>query len=261
MEKKNIIKLLLISIAIAGLAYLVVDQFNKVGTSDGRIDNYDLSRELHSSIDSLSSSWNETSYLAFREVLADIDIAEGMNGIDENASEQALSLTNSVFSEASKAYFRRSTWVDSDLSHIKHIASYLKDSDIVGIVDGYYGAKSVISGSRSCASQSAVDNCISKADTYNKAPWTNCQELKDGLASVRKNALESYTNRTLIPLCNRLLNYKSNYRYFDEFDADYQKVKMGDEYLRTKSYVNSSFNNKYSSIQYNSAANELDPRF
>lgn len=261
MEKKNIIKLLLISIAIAGLTYLVVDQFNKVGTSDGRIENYDLSRELQSSIDSLPSSWNGSSYLAFREVLADIDIAEGMNGIDENASEQALSLTNSVFSEASKAYFRRSSWVDSDLSHIKHIASYLKDSDIVGIVDGYYGAKSVIASSKSCASQSAVDNCITKADTYNKAPWTNCQELKDGLASVRKNALESYTNRALIPLCNRLLNYKSNYRYFDEFDADYQKVKLGKDYLQAKSHVSSSFNNKFNSIQYNNAANELDPRF
>lgn len=261
MEKKNIIKLLLVAVAIVGLIYLIVDQFNKVGTSEGSIDYYNLSGDIRASIDSLSSSWNSSSYNAFRELLSDIDIASGMNAIDKTAADNNLASTREVFDLASNSYFTHISWDETDLSHIKHIAGYLQDKGILGIVDGYYGAKSVIANSKSCTSQSAVDNCISKAESYNKAPWINCKEIKDGLASVKMNALESYTNRSLIPLCNRLMNYKSNYQYFDEFDADYQKATSGKEYLQKKSHVSSSFNSKYSSIDYNSAANDLDPRF
>lgn len=261
MEKKNIIKLLLVAVSIAGLVYLGVDQFNKVGTSEDHIDYYDMAGDIKSDIDSLSTSWEATSYNSFRDVLADIDVTSGMHGLEENDAKQVLSLTNTVFTEAANSYFKQSTWSEGELSKIKHLAGYLNNADITEIVDGYFGAKSVIANSKSCTSQSAVDNCISKANSYNKSPWSNCQNLKEGLTSVRTNALESYTTRTLIPLCNRLINYKTSYRYFDEFDADYQKVKAGNDYLQKKSFVSSTFKSKYGAIEYNNAANDLDPRF
>ena len=128
-------------------------------------------------------------------------------------------------------------------------------------IDVFYSARSIIASSKSCSSTSAVENCISKAESYNKAPWTNCTEIKDGLAQVRKNALDSYTTRCLIPLCNKLINYKTYYTYFDEFEKDYESVKAGKSFLDGKTYSSASFNSKYASISYNNAANDLDPRF
>lgn len=261
MEKKNIVKILLVAIAVVGLVYLVVDQFNRVGTSEGHIDSYDLFGEINNGINSLAESWGKSSYNDFRIALSNIDIASGMRGIGESQSEQALSHVSEVFKSASRSYFNRSSWTEGDLSQIKHIADYLHDGDITGIINGYYGAMRVIANSKSCSNQSAVDNCISAANSYNKSPWTNCSEIKNGIASVRNNALESYTTRCLIPICNRLADYKNNYVYFDDFDRDYEKVKDGKIFLDNHSYSNSSFISKFNAIKYNDAANVLDPRF
>ena len=261
MEKKNILKILLVSLAVIGLFYLIVDQFNKVGTAEGKFDYYDLSAEIGAGADSLSTSWINSSYDGFRAILSDINIAKGMQGITGDESAELTSKTDDLFKTAANSYFRHSSWSDSELSHIKHIATYLRNNGIVNIVDGYYGAQNLIASSKSCTTTSAVDNCIAKAETYNKAPWTNCLAIKEGLAQVRNNAMESYINRGLVPICNRLTNYKANYTYFDDFDSDYQKVKNGKAYLDKNSYSNASFNSKYGSIQYNEAANVLEPRF
>lgn len=261
MNKKNIIKILLVAIAVVGLVYLVVDQFNKVGTSEGHIDSYDLFGEINNGINSLSESWEKSSYNDFRVILSDIDISSGMRGLGESQSEQARSLVSEVFKSASSSYFKRSIWAEGDLSQINHIAGYLHDEEITGIIDGYYGAKRVIANSKSCSNQSTVDNCISAANSYNRSPWTNCSEIKNGIASVRNNALDSYTSRCLIPICNRLADYKNNYVYFDDFDRDYEKVKDGKIFLENHSYSNSSFISKFNAIKYNDAANVLDPRF
>lgn len=261
MEKKNIIKLLLVSIAIVGLVYLIIVQFNRVGTTEGRIDYYDLSADILADADKLPANWIATSNSTYRTLLSDIDIAYAMQGIDDETSTKAKEKTCSVFTDAARDYFKKSAWSERELSNIKEIAGYLHADSIGSIVDGYYGAKSAIANSKSCTTQAAVDNCISKAEKYNKSPWTNCTELKNGLASVRVNALESYVNKSLVPICNRLINYKASYKYFDEFDSDYQIVKNGQAYLQKKAHTSSAFNSKFSAINYNDAANNLDPRF
>lgn len=261
MEKKNIVKLLLVLVVAVGLIFLVVSQFNRVGTSEGSIDYYDLDKEITSKVDSLPSAWNSTSYDSLRELLSDIDIAKGMSALDSLQANNAQAKVKDVFSTAASSYFTHSTWREGDIEQIKRISSFLRDNKVSSIIDGYHGAKSIISSSRSCATQSAVENCISKASTYNKAPWTNCTEIKDGLSSVKKAALDSYTSHSLIPLCNKLVEYKKSYTFFDDFDRDYQIVTSGKTFLTKMDYNNSSFNSKYGSINYNQAANDLDPRF
>ncbi len=261
MEKKNIIKILLVSLAVVGLMYLIVDQFNKVGTSEGDIDYYDLSADISSRVDSLPSSWSGSSYSSFRSILSDIDVAAAMQGIDEESAKIATDKVSGIFGKAANSYFGRGSWTDLDLSRIKFIAGYLHNSQVVRIVDGYHEAKKLMASSKTCSTTAAVDNCIAKATTYSKSPWSNCKELKDGLSHVRTNALESYINRSLIPLCDRLVRYKTKYTYFDDFDRDYQKVLKGKEYLAKKSYSSAAFLSKFNSIKYNNAANDLDPRF
>lgn len=261
MEKKNIIKLLLVSVAIVGLFYLIIVQFSKVGTTEGKIDYYDLSAEILADADALPSKWIASSNLAFRTMLSDIDIAHAMLGIDDDTSTKSKEKTFSVFLDAARDYFKKSAWSEREISNIKSIADYLHADTIGSIVDGYYSAKSAIASSKSCRTQTDVDNCISKAEKYNKSPWTNCTDLKNGLASVRVDALDSYVNKSLVPICNRLINYKARYKYFDEFDAEYQIVKNAQSYLQKKGYTSSAFNSKFGEINYNEAANNLDPRF
>lgn len=261
MEKKNIIKMLLISLAVVGLIYLIVDHFNEIGTSEGNIDYYDMSADINARVDSLPSSWSGSPYFSFRSILSDIDVAAAMQGMDEESARIATNKVGGIFGKAADSYFGRGSWIDLDLSQIKFIAAYLHNSQVVRTVDGYHEARKLIASSKTCATTAAVDNCIAKAASYNKSPWNNCKELKDGLSRVRSSALESYTNRSLIPLCDKLVKYKVKYTYFDDFDRDYQKVRKGKEYLEKKSYSNAAFLSRYNSIKYNNAANDLDPRF
>lgn len=251
----------MVSLAVVGLTYLIVDQFKKVGTSEGDIDYYDLSADINARVDSLPSSWSGSPYSSFRSILSDIDVAAAMQGIDEESAKIATDKARGIFGKAADSYFGRSSWTDPDLSQIKFIAAYLHNSQVVRIVDGYHEAMKLIASSKTCSTTAAVDNCIAKATTYSKSPWSNCKELKDGLSHVRTNALESYINCSLIPLCDRLVRYKTKYTYFDDFDRDYQKVLKGKEYLEKKSYSSAAFLSKFNSIKYNNAANDLDPRF
>ncbi len=89
MEKKNIIKMLLISLAAVGLIYLIVDHFNEIGTSEERIDYYNLSADINSKVDSLPATWGQSSYSSFRSALSDIDVASAMQGMDKESARIA----------------------------------------------------------------------------------------------------------------------------------------------------------------------------
>lgn len=261
MSKKSLIKFILIFAAVFILLYLGISQFGKIGTSNAKIANYNLSEILNTRIDSLGTTWVNGTYINTRDILADAAIARGMAGINEEDYDAAVSRIVTCFSSSSDNYFTHSVWRDDDLTDIKHLASYLKQNKVINIVDGHYGALKIIANSKVCSTQDAVNACISGAEKYNKTPWTFCAEVKDGLSAVKNNALNSYTLRTLIPTCKKLDNYAGNYSYFDDFDVDYQKVKNGKSFLESKGYTNANFNSLYNAVDYNGAANNLDPRF
>ena len=73
--------------------------------------------------------------------------------------------------------------------------------------------------------------------------------------------MTSYTNKTLLPKCKKMNNFKSNYSYFDDFDADYQMIKNAQLFLSKHKYSNSALDVSFKSIKYNDAANSLDPKF
>lgn len=261
MSKKSLIKTTLIVAAIFGMLYIGVSQFRKIGTSNTGIDSYNLAASISKKIDSLDIVWSKSTYINTRDLLADAIIAKGMNGIIDDDYKIAISRIKDCFKISSENYFTHPAWKDDDLSRIKSLASYIEDIELINIVEGHYNALHVIANSKACRTQEAVNACISGAEKYNKTPWTFCAEVKDGLRAVKNNALNSYTTRTLIPTCKKLGNYTGNYSYFDDFDVDYQKVKNGKSFLESKGYSNASFNSLYNAVDYNGAANNLDPRF
>lgn len=261
MRKNNLIKTILVFAAVLGLFYVGISQFSKIGTSNAEIDDFNLAASINSRINNIDQTWNVSTYISTRDVLADVIIAKGMNGINGDDYKAALLSLSERLKDSSKNYFTRPAWDDDDLSGIKRLASFMNINLLVDIVDGHYSALNVIANSKICSTQDAVNSCLSGAEKYNRSPWTFCTEVKDGLKNVKDNALISYTARALIPTCKKLDNYKENYSYFDDFDADYQKVKNGKSFLDSKDFTSAIFNSMYNSIDYNSAANNLDPRF
>lgn len=261
MSKKSLIKFILIFAAVFILLYLGISQFGKIGTSNAEIANYNLSEILNTRIDSLGTTWVNGTYINTRDILADLAIAKGMAGINEEDYDAAVSRIGTCFSSSSDNYFTRSIWRDDDLTNIMKLAKYLHQDKVVNIIDGHDRVLKIIANSKTCSTQDAVNACITGAEKYNKTPWIFCAEVKDGLSAVKNNALSSYTTRTLIPTCKKLDNYKGNYSYFDDFDADYQKVKNGKSFLESKGFANANFNSLYNAVDYNGAANNLDPRF
>lgn len=190
-----------------------------------------------------------------------LEVVKAMGAIEQADVTTYMTDVNSKAETILKSYFTRTKWVMADMNIIKSLAEYINYQFAINAVDGYHSIQSIIYNSQLCRTQKQVETSIADAQKYTVAPWTYCTELKEGLGKVPQNACSSYTNRTLVPKCNKMKDFKKNYEYFDDFDADYQMVKNAKSFLTQKQYQDANLNTKFSSIKYNDAANQLDPKF
>ena len=190
-----------------------------------------------------------------------LEVVKAMGAIEQADVTTYKTDVNSKAETILKSYFTRTQWVMADMNIIKSLAEYINYQFAINAVDGYHSILSIIYNSQLCRTQKQVETSIADAQKYTVAPWTYCTELKEGLGKVLQNACSSYTNRTLVPKCNKMKDFKKNYEYFDDFDADYQMVKDARSFLTQNQYQDANLNTKFASIKYNDAANQLDPKF
>lgn len=255
--KKNTVKVVLIAVTVILVGYLIGVHFSIMGSHTIAIEPYNLSTDIKTDIDNLPGSWSSSYYAKINKVIVDIDVADKMEGITGSEAETRFTEAKTGFNKVALSYFKQSVWNPASIEEIHSVAKYFNAGAILEYVAGYYQARDAIACSRSCYTQSAVVNCIRDADKYNRAPWANCSDIQTGLTSVKPNALSSYA-QTLLPVCNKLSRYRSAYSYFEDFDADYQRVKTALEFLNRYGYKDSALNWAFSNIEYQDAANMLD---
>lgn len=258
---KRFIKIALIVVSIVGGLYLIASQFIFIGTSDEDIAYYDFKGDFEKGLDTLSLNWSNQSMDQLHDLYFQLEVVDAMGALDKNEVSSYVTDVNSMAETFLKSYFTRNTWLQADMKRIKSLAEYINYQYAIDAVDGYHSIQSIIYNSQLCKTQKQVEASIADAETYSVTPWTYCTELKEGLGKVPQNACSSYTNRTLVPKCNKMKEFKNNYEYFDDFDTDYQMVKNAKSFLAQKQYQDANLNSKFSSIKYNDAANQLDPKF
>lgn len=258
---KRFIKIALLVIAVIGSLYLIASQFIFIGISDEDIAYYDFKGDFEKELDTLSLNWSNQNMDQLHDLYFQLEVVYAMGAIDKNEVSSYVTDVNSMAETVLKSYFTRNTWLQADMKRIKSLAEYINYQYAINAVDGYHSIQSIIYNSQLCKTQKQVEASIADAEKYSVTPWTYCTELKEGLGKVPQNACSSYTNRTLVPKCNKMKEFKKNYEYFDDFDADYQMVKNAKSFLAQKQYQDANLNSKFTSIKYNDAANQLDPKF
>ena len=258
---KRLIKISLLVIAVIGSLYLIASQFIFIGTSDEEIAYYDFKGDFEKGLDTLSLNWSNQNMDQLHDLYFQLEVVDGMGALDKNEISSYVADVNSQAETILKSYFTRNTWQQADMKRIRSLAEYINYQFAINAVDGYHTIQNIIYNSQLCRTQKQVETSIADAQKYTVAPWTYCTELKEGLGKVPQNACSSYTNRTLVPKCNKMREFKKNYEYFDDFDADYQMVKNAKSFLTQNQYQDANLNTKFASIKYNDAANQLDPKF
>lgn len=258
---KRLIKISLLVIAVIGSLYLIASQFIFIGTSNEEIAYYDFKDDFEKGLDTLSLNWSTQNMDQLHDLYFQLEVVDGMGALDKNEISSYVADVNSKAETVLKSYFTRNTWQQADMKRIRSLAEYINYQFAINAVDGYHTIQNIIYNSQLCKTQEQVEISIADAQKYTVAPWTYCTELKEGLGKVPQNACSSYTNRTLVPKCNKMQNFRSSYQYFDDFDADYQMVKNAKSFLAQKQYKDANLNSKFASIKYNDAANQLDPKF
>lgn len=258
---KRFIKIALIVVSVVGALYLIASQFIFIGTSDEDIAYYNFKGNFEKDLDTLSLKWSEENMDLLNDLYLQLEVVDAMGALDKNAVSSYVTDVNSMAETVLKSYFTRNTWLQADMKRIKSLAEYINYQYAINAVDGYHSIQSIIYNSQLCKTQKQVEASIADAEKYSVTPWTYCTELKEGLGKVPQNACSSYTNKTLVPKCNKMKEFKKNYEYFDDFDADYQMVKNAKSFLTQNQYQDANLNSKFASIKYNDAANLLDPKF
>lgn len=258
---KRFVKISLLVIAVIGSLYLIASQFIFIGTSDEEIAYYDFKGNFEKGLDTLSLNWSNQNMDQLHDLYFQLEVVDAMGALDKNEISSYVADVNSKAETVLKSYFTRNTWQQADMKRIRSLAEYINYQFAINAVDGYHIIQNIIYNSQYCRTQNQVETSIDDAQKYSIAPWTYCTELKDGLGKVPQNACSSYTNKTLVPKCNKMKEFKKNYEYFDDFDADYQMVKNAKSFLAQKQYQDANLNSKFTSIKYNDAANQLDPKF
>ena len=258
---KRVLKILLVMVAVIGGLYLAISHFMSLGTSQDAIEQYNYHQDFSEGVDSLSQSWSKKDFNQLKELYADLAIVGSMGAVGNETLSEYNALLNTKTDLILRSYFNQKSWDESELQSLNKFAQYVDHKYTINAVNGYYSIQSLLASSQSCRTQSQVENCIAESAKYSVQPWSNCTSLKDGLSAVPNTSMTSYTNKTLLPKCKKMNNFRSNYSYFDDFDADYQMLKNAQAFLGKHKYSNSTLDASFKSIKYNDAANALDPKF
>lgn len=258
---KRVFKILLVAVAVVGGLYVAISHFMTLGTSDDAIEQYNYHKDFTERVAILSPSWSGKNFNQLKELYADLAIVGSMRAVEK---ESLFEYNNFLYEKADRilcSYFNQKNWNESDLKAINKFAQYIDHKYTIDAVNGFYSIKTLLTTSQACRTQSQVENCIAESAKYSVQPWSNCAALRDGLAAVPNTAMTSYTNKTLLPKCKKMNDFKSNYSYFDDFDIDYQAVRNARALFVRYKYSNSTLDASFKSIKYNDAANALDPKF
>ena len=252
---KKIIKIILISLVIIGIASVAFYFYNGTDTPKEQvIATTSFEKEIENQV---KSQIQGNDYIqaskAFHDIMSTIKTEASIENVDgkkqlttnevANCQKIAFYAYAPIFNRYQKSYFSQSSWTDSELNALKAQAQELLSMNIAegaakhGIaqvidnVNDYNAACAVVRSAHSCYSVAAVKSIKSKVAQYNRAPLTNNASLRAGLNSAYTDAKSSLASN-INAICRKVAqNYRAYGNYDNYFAAEEAALNQINEYV------------------------------
>ena len=161
------------------------------------------------------------------------DDEENLSATEErNCRKEAFFAYAPIFTKHARRYFRNATWDETYIDSLQHMARQLLATDIaesgtdvdgqlkstIETVNDYHEAWRLVNSAGGCTSTAAVDNAISRANSYRqRSPLNNNTDLVAALAAVPEKAKDAYAGYII----RRCENIAANYYNYDSYVAFY----------------------------------------
>ena len=252
---KKIIKIILISLVIIGIASVAFYFYNGTDTPKEQvIATTSFEKEIENQVKSqIQGNDYPQASKAFHDIMSTIKTEASIENVDgkkqlttnevANCQKIAFYAYAPIFNRYQKSYFSQSSWTDSELNALKAQAQELLSMNIAegaakhGIaqvidnVNDYNAAWAVVRSAHSCYSVAAVKSIKSKVAQYNRAPLTNNASLRAGLNSAYTDAKSSLASN-INAICRKVAqNYRAYGNYDNYFAAEEAALNQINEYV------------------------------
>ena len=252
---KKIIKIILISLVIIGIASVAFYFYNGTDTPKEQvIATTSFEKEIENQVKSqIQGNDYPQASKAFHDILSTIKTEASIENVDgkkqlttnevANCQKIAFYAYAPIFNRYQKSYFSQPSWTDSELNALKAQAQELLSMNIAegaakhGIaqvidnVNDYNAAWAVVRSAHSCHSVAAVKSIKSKVTQYNRAPLTNNASLRAGLNSAYTDAKSSLASN-INAICRKVAqNYMAYGSYDNYLDAEEAALNRINEYV------------------------------
>lgn len=248
---KKIIKIILISLVIIGIASVAFYFYNGTDTPKEQvIATTSFEKEIENQVKSqIQGNDYPQASKAFHDIMSTIKTEASIENVDgkkqlttnevANCQKIAFYAYAPIFNRYQKSYFSQPSWTDSELNALKAQAQELLSMNIAegaakhGIaqvidnVNDYNAAWAVVRSAHSCYSVAAVKSIKSKVAQYNRAPLTNNASLRAGLNSAytdAKSSLASNINANCRKVAQSYMAYGSYDNYLDAEEAALNRI-------------------------------------
>lgn len=252
---KKIIKIILISLVIIGIASVAFYFYNGTDTPKEQvIATTSFEKEIENQVKSqIQGNDYPQASKAFHDIMSTIKTEASIENVDgkkqlttnevANCQKIAFYAYAPIFNRYQKSYFSQPSWTDSELNALKAQAQELLSMNIAegaakhGIaqvidnVNDYNAAWAVVRSAHSCYSVAAVKSIKSKVAQYNRAPLTNNASLRAGLNSAYTDAKSSLASN-INAICRKVAqNYRAYGNYDNYFAAEEAALNQINEYV------------------------------
>ena len=239
---KKIIKIILISLVIIGIASVAFYFYNGTDTPKEQvIATTSFEKEIENQVKSqIQGNDYPQASKAFHDIMSTIKTEASIENVDgkkqlttnevANCQKIAFYAYAPIFNRYQKSYFSQPSWTDSELNALKAQAQELLSMNIAegaakhGIaqvidnVNDYNAAWAVVRSAHSCYSVAEVKSIKSKVTQYNRAPLTNNASLRAGLNSAYTDAKSSLASN-INAYCRKVAQNYMAYGSYDNYLA------------------------------------------
>ena len=204
---KKIIKIILISLVIIGIASVAFYFYNGTDTPKEQvIATTSFEKEIENQVKSqIQGNDYPQASKAFHDIMSTIKTEASIENVDgkkqlttnevANCQKIAFYAYAPIFNRYQKSYFSQPSWTDGELNALKAQAQELLSMNIaegtakhgiakvIANVNDYNAAWAVVRSAHSCYSVAEVKSIKSKVTQYNRAPLTNNASLRAGKSS------------------------------------------------------------------------------
>lgn len=252
---KKIIKIILISLVIIGIASVAFYFYNGTDTPKEQvIATTSFEKEIENQVKSqIQGNDYPQASKAFHDIMSTIKTEASIENVDgkkqlttnevANCQKIAFYAYAPIFNRYQKSYFSQPSWTDGELNALKAQAQELLSMNIaegtakhgiakvIANVNDYNAAWAVVRSAHSCYSVAEVKSIKSKVTQYNRAPLTNNASLRAGLNSAYTDAKSSLASN-INAICRKVAqNYMAYGSYDNYLDAEEAALNRINEYV------------------------------